>query len=122
MRTAVTIAKRHSGEEVLIAGHDVPLLQQREAFRKLRGVRIDNEFQSVSYQESDGPVISIRFVSDKEAKAELAKTEAENKRQAEATEKAKRDAETKDRLAKEEKQKELRQAEKANSKPLIERK
>jgi hypothetical protein len=61
MRTAITTAKRHSGEEVLVSGRQEPMAKQWAAFRALRGGQSHKEFAELYYQESDGQLLVLRF-------------------------------------------------------------
>ena len=64
MRTAVTLGINHGGTEVLIAGRNVPIHEQKEKFQALLGKPEHPEFAEVNYQESDdghGQVRVIRF-------------------------------------------------------------
>lgn len=65
-RTATTRAQTHKGEWLSIALDDVPLLEQKKSFLALRADRSHPEFKTVIYQESDGVVQTLRFVTPHE--------------------------------------------------------
>ena len=67
-RTAFTIAETHKGEEKLIYGRKVAMPEQLAKFRALRGQPSHEDFASLSYQESDGLLMQIKFRSPAEHK------------------------------------------------------
>lgn len=78
MRTAITIACTHKGQWELISTPDVPLLDQRKAFREIRAKRKHPQFALVMFQESDGAASVARLLTpqasariEATAKAEL---------------------------------------------------
>ena len=75
-RHATTIAKKHTGEWVLLHGPDVPVAAQLQEFRNLKKTETNEEFEIVQYQERDGA--ALRFTLP--TKAQLAdRTQAEAK-------------------------------------------
>lgn len=69
-RTAKTHIRQH-GKEKLELLHDssVPLTQQSKAFKLIRGDVANEKIAEVHYQESDGPLRVIRFITPAEKKA-----------------------------------------------------
>lgn len=69
-RTAKTHIRQH-GKEKLELLHDssVPLQQQARAFKLIRGDVANEKIAEVHYQESDGPLRVIRFITPAEKKA-----------------------------------------------------
>lgn len=65
-RTSITTGKTHAGEDVLISGRSVPIVEQLAAFRKLRGQPAHDRFCLVALQESDGAEQIIRFLTPEE--------------------------------------------------------
>jgi hypothetical protein len=84
-RTAFTVAETHAGEEKLIYGRKVAMPEQLAKFRALRGQPSHEEFSLLSYQESDGLLLQIKFRSPAEQKEWEAKRAAEVKAHQEAT-------------------------------------
>ncbi len=75
MRTAVTAAVTHKGEIKILSLPDfpgskggVPVHEQFEAFRKLKYNTSHPEYALVTYQESDGEMLTYRFRSPKAQK------------------------------------------------------
>jgi hypothetical protein len=66
MRTASTIAKKHTGEWVILANPDKSIIEQNENFKKLLGTRAHKDFAFVRYQESDGIVRDLKFRTPEE--------------------------------------------------------
>lgn len=68
MRTAITFAKTHSGIVVFLSDNTVPVGQQREEFKALKGQRTHPDYAEVEFWESGaGCTGRIRF-TDPEAK------------------------------------------------------
>lgn len=69
-RTAKTHIRQH-GKEKLELLHDdkVPLIQQAKAFKLIRGEEANEKIAEVHYQESDGPLRVVRFITPAEKKA-----------------------------------------------------
>lgn len=109
MRTAVTLAKKHDGKEVLVFGRQTPVEKQKANINRLQGERSHDTYQEVTYQESDGGVRTLRFQSaadyEKE-QAAIAESEAEAKKLRDAQELriARKKQEDAERLAKEHKE------------------
>lgn len=120
-RTAVTLAIRHDGKEVLIFGRTVDINVQKAKFNSLRESQPKGHetIKELSYQESDGEPRRIVFdhpktiaehalrEADRLAKIEAERQEVEDKRM------AAEEAELKRRRA------EMEKRRKENSKPLI---
>lgn len=66
MRTATTIAEKHDGTEVLIAGPKTPIQDQLIQFRDLASRVVHPDYASVRYQDSDGAPRIHRFISPEE--------------------------------------------------------
>jgi hypothetical protein len=79
MRTAVTLARRHEATSwELLAGPDVPLLKQQEAFKKVRMSPANADFAEVSFREDGAQARNYRLVTPAKAKADAeAKAKAE---------------------------------------------
>lgn len=74
MRTATTIAKKHSGEWVLVSHPEVPIYEQQQSLRKLKGTRSHPDFATIQYQERDGHSFTITFMTpEKEKEADAAR-------------------------------------------------
>ena len=69
--TAVTIAKTHEGDWILLAGPDVPLAEQHQAFRHARVSPAHDLYSEIRYQDDHGAASTIRFRTP-EAQAEFA--------------------------------------------------
>ena len=94
MRTAVTLAIKHDGSEVLIHGRTISIEKQKETIRNLLGLQVHKEYKEVTYQESDGAFRHLHFITPTEAEKRSA-TEAEEKRKWEEAEKARIEKEKK---------------------------
>ncbi len=91
-RTARTIAQTRKGKEVVIADRFVPVYEQLEALRKFKVMRSHAEYESVTFQESDGEELLIRFLTPA-AEKQLAEARAnEHKQHLAAVEADKADA------------------------------
>lgn len=92
-RTAKTHIRQHGKEKLeLLHDHNVPLAEQHKAFKALRAESVNEKIAEVHYQESDGPLRVIHFISSAEKKAREeadAKSIAEAKKASEAAEKEK---------------------------------
>ena len=69
--TAVTIGKTHEGDWILLAGPDVPLADQHQAFRHARVNPAHDLYSEIRYQDDHGAASTIRFRTP-EAQAEFA--------------------------------------------------
>lgn len=65
MRTAITLAKTHSGKWSLVSGPDVSMLEQKAEFRAFRPLKAHKDFAEVIYQENDGHRETIRLLTPK---------------------------------------------------------
>lgn len=63
MRTATTLVQTHKGQWRALLLPDVPVQQQKDAFRTMKGSRTHPEFATVQYQESDGTATIARFTA-----------------------------------------------------------
>lgn len=66
MRTAITVGVTHDGKDELIHGLTVPLEQQRQNARKIKGLRVHDKFAIIQYQERDGTAITHRLMTQKD--------------------------------------------------------
>ena len=87
MRTAVTLARTHDGEWELVAGPDVPVLEQVGDFRKALVLKSHPELAEIRYQESDGITRVHRLRSPKDHKAHEALRASERAAQKKANQK-----------------------------------
>lgn len=87
MRTAITLAKTHTGKWELLATPDDSLIQQKQEFRALRADRAHPKYAIVIYQESDGHAEINRLLT-KEAKARIEAQRAEDQAAAAAFDQA----------------------------------
>lgn len=86
MRTAVTVAKKHTGEWVMLAHPDVPLADQNKIYRSFLLEKGHPDYCYVQLQESDG-LFRRTHLRTMEAHAEHTATmEKQNKEAAEAGE------------------------------------
>lgn len=88
MRTAKTHV-RHHGEKglKLISDNSIPVLAQKSEFKKLCSNPANEKIAEAHYQESDGPLRVVRFLTPTELKAKneaQAKAEADARKHAEA--------------------------------------
>lgn len=98
-RTAITLAKDHSGKWSLVSGPDVPLPTQLKAFRETRVSPAHAKVSEFLYQESDGFALSHKMLSADEhkrreearkAELEAAQKIGEGQKKAEQEKEAKR--------------------------------
>jgi hypothetical protein len=76
-RTAKLLAITHDGEDVLLAGKTVSLLEQKKKFLEIRSKRSHPDYREVSYQESDGREMVARLLTPDEHEAHDQRREAE---------------------------------------------
>ncbi len=74
MRTAITLSKTHAGKWALVAGPDVPMLEQKSEFRELRAAKSHPDFSEFVYQENDGHRETIRLMTPDDHKKQEKKT------------------------------------------------
>ena len=71
MRTAVTLARRHEATSwELLAGPDVPLLKQQDAFKQVRMSPVHADYAEVSFREDGAQARNYRLVTPAKAKAD----------------------------------------------------
>lgn len=111
MRTAKTHHILHGDTvEKLAHGTDVPLAEQKRRFKELRSNVVNDKIAEVHYQESDGPLLVVRFITSKQKAAQ-----EESQRKAEAESKKHSEAEAKkQQQAREAKTKKLKAIEQSN--------
>lgn len=68
MRTAITLSKSHKGEWSLVSSPSVPLPEQAAKFRRQLGIKVHAEIAEIHYQENDGHLRVLRFLSPDEFK------------------------------------------------------
>lgn len=110
-RTAKTHIRQH-GKEKLELLHDstVPLIEQAKAFKLIRGNESNEKIAEIHYQESDGPLRVVRFITPAEKKA---RDEANARAQAESRRREDEQKKEAERI-KAQKEKKLKAGEKAN--------
>ncbi len=88
MRTSVTVAKKHSGEWVLLHSPEVSIVDQHSAFKVVAGGgKANADYSEYRIQDSDGTLRQLKFITPDEEKkraAAHAKVLEQVKKEAEA--------------------------------------
>lgn len=68
MRTAITLATPHDGPTVFLSGPSVPIQQQKDEIKRLKGLREHAEYAEVQLWDSGSGIVSkVRFDKPKAA-------------------------------------------------------
>lgn len=68
MRTAITLATPHDGPTVFLSGPSVPIQQQKDEIKRLKGLREHAEYAEVELWDSGSGIVSkVKFDKPKAA-------------------------------------------------------